>query len=191
MLKERSGATPRRRWQRASRQRMPWDSAAFLAYVGAALVCLLAVPVVGRHASPWVLVSLCLLVAVIGAQSGFGGAAWAAGICWLFFNGFLVTGGAHVQWHGRADLIRLLVLGAAALGSVLVARVRISTRSRPGRTARRGAATTTGAHSGQVVPTVPLPRTAAAAERARRWFPRVGAGVRVRGRAPLEPLEGR
>jgi hypothetical protein len=60
------------------------------------------------------------LTAAIGWCSRPAGAASAAVIAWLFFDGFLVGRHAELSWHGTADAWRLGVLAAiAVLASVI------------------------------------------------------------------------
>lgn len=136
-----------------SAHRMSWDQAGFLAFLGAVVVCVLTGRPVGGLVPWWTLTACCLLVAVIGLHSGVIGALWAAAVGWLFLNGFVATGGAHLAWHGTADVVRLLALGCVALGSTAVARLLLR-RHRPRGRVRIGRSQ---AHQ-QVPPRVPVPR---------------------------------
>jgi hypothetical protein len=80
---------------------------------------------VNRHNLPLRVAVVAAFVAVGAALSAtLSGAAGAAGMGWLFTNGFLVNGLGDLAWRGLADLIRLAVLAAAALAGLAAGRAR-------------------------------------------------------------------
>jgi hypothetical protein len=103
---------------------LPWERACLAGY--AASAALTAVLVLGggtRHLG-FGIAAFTVLAAVIGWRSRPGAAACAAVIAWMFFDGFLAGQHAELRWHGTADLVRLGLLIAVAVGVSAVRRLR-------------------------------------------------------------------
>ncbi len=71
----------------------------------------------------------------------------AAGIAWMFDDGFIIGRHAQLAWRGADDGWRLMILAGAALAGVLLSRALASRSARsPGPRSRVPAATTPSAH---------------------------------------------
>jgi hypothetical protein len=89
----------------------------------AVLVGTAAAAAVNRHDPTLRVAVVAAFVAVAAALSAtLAGAACAAGMGWLFTNGFLVNRGGDLAWRGTADLVRVAVLVAAALAGLALGR---------------------------------------------------------------------
>jgi hypothetical protein len=97
------------------------------AYTGAAVVTALLVLAGGTRHTAAALVAYGLLAAVVAAHTRPAAATGVALVAWMFDNGFIIGRHAHLSWHGAADVRPLVVLlAAAAMGSVLGSRVRVA-----------------------------------------------------------------
>ena len=73
----------------------------------------------------WRLVAVAAAVGLFAAWTDDGlAAAFIVGLAWLVVNGFLVDRYGQLSWHGWADLLRLLVLVAAAGVGIVLGRSR-------------------------------------------------------------------
>jgi hypothetical protein len=93
------------------------------AFVG----CFLLVAVLGAaHAlssSSVALAVLCALAALLGLPARFRAAPGIAVVCWLFLNDYAVAPHGRLVWHGEPDILRLVLLLAAAGLGTLIARI--------------------------------------------------------------------
>ena len=73
----------------------------------------------------WRLVAVAAAVGLFVAWTDDGlAAAFIVGLAWLVVNGFLVDRYGQLSWHGWVDLLRLLVLVAAAGVGIVLGRSR-------------------------------------------------------------------
>jgi hypothetical protein len=95
---------------------------------GAALIVFAALGAAAVPASdPWW--RLAVMAAAVGAFTALTGDRLASAavviLAWLVANGFLVDQYGQLEWHGPADLVRLLLLSGAAAGGLLAGRRQI------------------------------------------------------------------
>jgi hypothetical protein len=96
-------------------------------YAGAAAVTAVLVLASGTRHPAAALAVYGLLAAVVAAHTRPSAAAGVALVVWMFDNGFIIGRHAHLSWHGDADVRRLVILlAAAAAGSVLGSRIRVA-----------------------------------------------------------------
>ncbi|MEU8006144.1 hypothetical protein AB0B66_33720 [Catellatospora sp. NPDC049111] len=62
----------------------------------------------------WLLVSAAVTTTA-SSQTSTGSALLTALLAWLMLNGFVANGFGELRWQGREDLLRVLVLAAAAM----------------------------------------------------------------------------
>ena len=96
---------------------VPGASAGIDIALGAAVVVFAAVAaaVLPAGDTGWRLVVVAVALGLFSAVTADAlAAAFVTGLAWLVVNGFLVDQYGQLSWHGWADLVRLLVLVAAA-----------------------------------------------------------------------------
>ena len=102
----------------AGRSPVRWP-AELLTGVGFAVIIaatVVAAIIIGPHQPVGRLTVLAVAVAGFAAVAGDLLAALATVVIgWLFLNGMLIDQHAVLRWHGTADVVRLMVLGGAAL----------------------------------------------------------------------------
>jgi hypothetical protein len=96
---------------------LSWPGACLAGYAGGAALTILLVLHDGTRCLGFDLACFGILAAAIGWWSRPAGAASAAVIAWLFFDGFLAGRHAELRWHGNADAWRLGLLVAIAAGT--------------------------------------------------------------------------
>ncbi|WP_316740509.1 hypothetical protein [Streptomyces sp. MK7] len=89
--------------------------------------CLLLMAVLsaaGAPPSPSVmLIALGAWAMLLGLPARFRAAPGIAVVCWLFLNDYAVTPRGQLAWQGDRDIIRLLLLLAAAVLGTVIARI--------------------------------------------------------------------
>jgi hypothetical protein len=116
------------------------------------LVCCAAPPHLDASGAAARFAVLALGVAAFTASVGDpAAAAVTAGVAFLLFDGFVVDHAGDLTWHGDADLVRLVVLAAAACTGLTARASREVLRRRRARKSVGGA---------RAVPALPRPRTA-------------------------------
>ncbi|MFV0131442.1 hypothetical protein ACLGI4_27655 [Streptomyces sp. HMX112] len=68
------------------------------------------------------LVAYCALSAVVGLRARLRAVPFAALVCWLFYDGFVVHQQGELAWDGLVDACRLGLLAGASLLGTAVAR---------------------------------------------------------------------
>jgi hypothetical protein len=104
---------------------VPGVSAGIDSALGAAVVVFAALGAAGLPSvdSGWRLVVVAVALGLFSALTADALAAAFVGVlAWLIVNGFLVDRYGQLSWHGWADLVRLLVLAAAAGVGVVLGR---------------------------------------------------------------------
>lgn len=99
-----------------------WEPAATLGIAfgaATALTCLLAATG-GTRRLEADLVMYAALAALMSLTAQWWTALAVAAMLWLFYDGFLVGRHGVLTWHGTADLKRIAVIAAAAVGALVI-----------------------------------------------------------------------